>query len=501
MDAPQPHTEKVDLNEVLNQVEEATRMTFKDNEGNSYSSVFTKDLRKWSVAIHEATKDLQGSGVAEKALLAAKDDITQLMKDSEKKDFKIRELKDLVANAEKAAENQRKERKKEIAKANEEVIFLQSQLTDAELSKAATAKALKDAEASLKSPEAKFIPEEAQALHEEVKNLRSELLTANDMIAQAKVGLRKANVDLDILRKEAASKDALVIEAKTQLSTFKKQIEAAKVAGVSEIDLNDIDHDRLLVAFGSKGVEKLKAVLDIPSFDVRGRVQKLMGFFATISKTVSKTFGAMSKVLEHALDILKARTTTWTAILLPWVNGLVKDMVFMKLKSAKEYRLELERITTSVKARLPSAPLKEKLQAGKKAATGNSWKEDAMEARKKATKATNSLAKAISRLRRRCVSYLRNYARRAADSVRSAYHKSKQFVKVTGSVITATAKIGWVFFKTAFSNAEEKDPFEDRNKFVEEAMEYDLDSQQWVETAPPQEAQDQPESQKDSVWS
>nr|WQB68776.1 chromosome segregation protein [Phomopsis asparagi Fusarivirus 1] len=469
----------VDLNEVFEQIKQSGQRTFTDKDGNKYCSVYESRLRQWAMALVAAKKDMDTLPITARALQQARDEVASLVAASERKDLKLQELKDLAANAEKAAKTQRAAHQKEIAETKKSLQDAKDRFANANAAKADTAKALLEAEKRLKDPQAKFIPEEALALQREVKGLRSDLELANAAMATERTNQHTLNKQIDALYKAAAGKDKELEDARRELSDFKKQLAAAQQLNADDLDLDAIDYDGLHLAFGARGVEKLKAVLAIPAWDVRGRIQRLTGFFHVAASHASKTFFAMVDVLDHALSLVRDKSSSWAGVIFPWVNGLLKDIVFFQLKPVKMYRLELESMIEAVKAKMPAETLTEKVDAAKtRRQDPRSWQER-LDARKADIKAKlSAFDKARKGWLQRCGTFIRESAQRARTTFRKTYASFKGFSSKVANSVSNSIKIGFLFFKASF-NARDR-PYDHRSDPRRFTHDYDLSTGEWV---------------------
>jgi len=407
----------VDLNEVLKQIQQATASQYKDADGKPYTHVSIQKLRHWFLSLEQAKTSASGVWEIEKALTEAKDQVQLLMKAAESKDLRLQELRDLVANAEKALKSTVAEHASSIAKLKQSRDHAISQHKEAQAASTATAKALAEARAALKDPKAKFVPEEAVKLAREVKDLETDLADANAMIAAANADKAKFCTQLDQTHKLVAAKTRELDETKAELSAFTKRLAAARLGNAELFNLEDIDYERLKVVFGEQGLAKLRLVLGVETWDVRGRIQKLTGFFAATGRTLAAKMQAFVKLMTHALDVLKTSSTVWTAVLAPWVNTLIKDIVMLELKPVAVYRIDLETKIKAVKAAGPAAGFKIKLAAASGTSKGLTWAEVAKARRERVSHLLKGLKTKINALTKRIKAFARSaYKRFTAKS-------------------------------------------------------------------------------------
>nr|UBK24764.1 hypothetical protein [Nigrospora sphaerica fusarivirus 1] len=275
-----------------------------------------------------------------------------------------------VAELEKKLTAQQNDYNKAIAHNVKTVNELQSllaerkaKLVESEAAKTETIAALKAAEAQLLQPEAKFLPEKAKLMQEEIAALRGDLAHANDISAKEKAEISALNKQIDSALKLKASYKQQLDDVKIEFSTYKKQVAASRNLNVELFNVDEVSFDDLVVKFGDHGVQKLRKVLEIETFDVRGRISALTGFFHVVGAKTQATLKPMVGILRHALDILKNGSSTLIAVLAPWVNLIVKDIVCLQIKGPSFYRTDLEMRIKQVKALPFAAPAAEKIAA------------------------------------------------------------------------------------------------------------------------------------------
>lgn len=473
-------SKQVGLSEVLKSIENASKSTFKDKSEKAYAPIYTSSLREWSLAILAASKDADSMPVIKDALQKAKDELAVLTKASEAKDLELQRLKDLVVNAEKAAKAQKAQDHKQISGLKISLEAAKGRKADAEKVRDELTVALSDAKSKLTSPEAKFLPEEASLLRGSIAGLEHQLQAAKDAVASERALVSELNRNSDLLYKEVAAKERELSEAKADLANFKKQLAAARLQNHDLFNREDLDFEALTLAFGAKGVEKLKRVLDIPSFDVRGRVQKLTGFFSTVAKTTSKTFFAMIDVLDHALDVLKQKTGSWASVLFPWVNGILKDIVFCDLKPVSFYRKELENILAAVKAQMPTASVGVKLHAAQKASTKRrSWEENAYIAIADANDAVNNFGKKFKELLVTSARFSRSVAGLTLNTGVGLLSRATSAIGHGVKSVALGAKLALVYFRVT-PRSQGASPTTSDGGASTETHNFDLDKGEWV---------------------
>ena len=354
---------RLDLDEVLKGIEAATQRQYKDKDGRHYTDISVRKLRSWherlTLAIQQADDNQLFVGELEKY----KGMLTELT-------GAVDAHKAHVAELEKKLATQQNDYNKAIAHNVKTVNELQSllaerkaRLVESEAAKIETIAALKAAEAQLQQPEAKFLPEKAKLMQEEISALRGDLAHANELSGKEKVEISALNKQIDSALKLKASYKQQLDDAKIELSTYKKQIAASRNLNVELFNIDEVSFDDLVVKFGTHGVEKLRKVLDIQTFDVRGRISALTGFFHVVGARTQATLKPMVGILRHALDILKNGSSTLIAVLAPWVNLIVKDIVCLQIKGPSFYRTDLEMRVKQVKALPFTAPAAEKIAA------------------------------------------------------------------------------------------------------------------------------------------
>jgi len=230
----------------------------------------------------------------------------------------------------------------------------------------------------LKQPENLFEPESARVLHKEIKGLQDDIRLANDLKASNTATLAITRSDLDKAYKELASHKKELEAAQTDAANFKRQLGAAR-SGVHELFTKDeINMELLESTFGKKGIEKLQQVLSVPVFDARGRISKLTGFVTVVSKGAHKVLSPLLEILEKAFKLIKEQGTSWVAILAPWVNIIVKDIVTLDVQEMKIYRFDLENRIKHAGLQPRSSSINEKIAPevanGSKRTKRKSWK-------------------------------------------------------------------------------------------------------------------------------
>lgn len=364
---------KEDLNEVLESIHNASRRQYKDEDGVPYCSVTIKKLRHWYLALETAIKESSDAKTLSAALVDAQTEVKGLMEAAKATELKNTELRDLVANAEKEKAAILKTHSTMLKKLKDDLAATQRH--DAEIRKAKldTAVALQKANYELSSPTAKFDPDTAAKLSAEARKLQEDLHTANEQIALNRATQASLNKEIDALHKQVAAKEKLVEEAKANNAKFVRQLAAARSGNVDNFDPDELDYEKLKIMFGEAGLAKLRAVLEVGSWDVRGRIQRLTGFFSTIAKTTSKQYHSFAKLVTHALEVLKTSSSVWSAVLAPWVNSLLKDIVLLDIKPVQFYRLDLEAKIAAVKALPATVTQRERLAAASGTSKSLSW--------------------------------------------------------------------------------------------------------------------------------
>jgi hypothetical protein len=211
-------------------------------------------------------------------------------------------------------------------------------------------------------------------MQEEISALRGDLTHANEISAREKAEISALNKQIDSALKLKASYKQQLDDVKVEFSTYKKQIAASRNLNVEMFNIDEVSFDDLVVKFGTHGVEKLKKVLGTQTYDVRGRISALTGFFHVVGSKTQTTLKPMVGVLRHALDIIKNGSTTLLAVLAPWVNLIVKDIVCLQIKGPSFYRTDLEMRIKQVKALPFATPAAEKIAAAKNP-TEPGWRE------------------------------------------------------------------------------------------------------------------------------
>jgi len=352
---------KVDLTEVLNSIRTATSQQYKDKDGVPYSTVPIKRLKGWLLDLESFCAMSNDKDATSMALQEARDQVTALMHAAAGRESRMAELEDLVRANDKARAAAAAEQAKSIAALRAKIASETVERAELEKTKAETIKALAAAEKARAQPEAKYSPDTASALTKEVHGLKDDLRACDERLARTRAALSASNVALDSAHKIVAAKTKALEEAKAEQAIFVKQLAAARLGNVDLFLEEDVDYAKLELVFGATGVAKLKKVLAIQSWDVRGRIQALTGFFANATKASQTRFAAFVKMLNYALDVLKTSTTTWVAILAPWVNVILKDIVMFELKPVSVYRTDLKAKIDAVKAIGPGASAGAKL--------------------------------------------------------------------------------------------------------------------------------------------
>lgn len=374
MSAKATTTPKPDLNEVLKSIQSALSTVYKDSEGKPYCALGTSRLHNWVVAVESAIASEGATEELRAALLATRGQLSTLSGAVAAKDKRISNLQAAVQVAGAELTTFKKDHDVMIKDARAALATYKAEAEDAQKSLAATSAALVEAEKALKSPAAKFDPTTASELAEEVRGLMKDKEFAHNQYAQARAHTAAANKDLDKALKENAALETKVQNAKAELAIFRKQMAAAKASNVDAFTIDDIDMEKLELAFGKSGVEKLKLVLDTGAWDVRGRIQKLTGFFHVIAMKVAKKYSQFGDILKHALEILRNGSGAWVAILAPWVNDLLKDIVLLRVQPAKTYRLELQKRIEAVKC-LPDSSSYSQKKAAAPPSSRPTWRE------------------------------------------------------------------------------------------------------------------------------
>jgi len=365
---------RLDLDEVLKGIDAATQRQYKDKDGRHYTDISIRKLRSWHDKLTEATQSAENNEFFIGELAKYKDMLTDLTTAADAHQNRVKHLEQKMSD-------QTKDYNKAIAHNVKTVNELQSllakkkaQLIEADAAKTETIAALKAAEAMLEQPEAKFLPEKAKLMQEEISALRADLKHANDISAFEKAEISSLNKQIDSVSKTKAGYKKQLDDAVAELSTYKKQVAASRNLNVEMFNIEEVSFDDLVTKFGTAGVDKLRKVLDIQTFDVRGRISALTGFFHVVGDRVTTRFKPMVGILRHALDILKNGTGTLVAVLAPWVNLIVKDIVCLQIKGPRFYRTDLEMRIKQVKAIPFAATPTAKLAAAQNPAE-HSWKE------------------------------------------------------------------------------------------------------------------------------
>jgi len=373
MATEQASNSRVDLTEVLNSIRTAASQQYKDKDGVPYSTVPIKRLKGWLLDLESFCAMSNDKDATSHALQEARDSVTALMHAAAGRDSRMAELEDIIAANDKARAQTASEQAKSIAALKSKIASETILRAELEASKADTIKAIAAAERARSAPEAKFSPDTASALAKELGDLKSDLKECDARLAQTRAALGASNVALDSAHKIVAAKTRALEEAKAERAIFVKQLAAARLGNVDLFLEEDVDYAKLELVFGASGLAKLKKVLSIQSWDVRGRIQALTGFFANASKSSQTRFAAFVKMLNYALDVLKTSTSTWVAILAPWVNVILKDVIMFELKPVAVYRTDLKAKIDAVRALGPSASTGVKLQKSESTVKRSTW--------------------------------------------------------------------------------------------------------------------------------
>jgi len=373
MATEQASNSKVDLTEVLNSIRTAAAQQYKDKDGVPYCTVPIKRLKGWLLDLESFCALSNDKDATSRALQEARDSVTALMHAAAGRESRMAELEDVIAANDKARALAAAEQAKSIAALKAKIATETVNRTELEKSKAETIKAIAAAERARSSPEAKFSPDTASALAKELGGLKNDLKECDARLAQTRAALGASNVALDSAHKIVAAKTRALEEAKAEKAIFVKQLAAARLGNVDLFLEEDVDYAKLELVFGATGVAKLKKVLSIQSWDVRGRIQALTGFFANASKSSQTRFAAFVKMLNYALDVLKTSASTWVAILAPWVNVILKDVVMFELKPVAVYRTDLKAKIDAVKALGPGTSTGLKLYKSERTASRPAW--------------------------------------------------------------------------------------------------------------------------------
>jgi len=296
----------------------------------------------------------------------------------------------------------------------------------------------------LKSPEARFDPDAAKAMHTEVKGLQSDIAQAADEIAESRAELSSVRAELDKTHKETAAFKRKFEDAQAEASNFKKQLAAASALNVDSFNVEDLDFEELEAMFGQRGIAKLREVLAVPNFDVRGRLQRLQGFFSVITQSTWKSLKPFLQLIETALEKLRGSGSKWVAVLAPWVNMLLKDLVLMDMKDLKHYRSDLQlRIDTVLKAD-PSASLKEKLRT--QPVDKRTWKSTLKTRQQRFYTAWNHAKASLSRFS----SHVGHVVGQSISTVTNVVGPPiGATLAATGKILTASGRFARITFKNA----------------------------------------------------
>lgn len=384
------------LNEMQQSINDAMRHTWKSKEGHTYTSVPVRRMRSWLFHLESATKDSELLDETKLLLAESKDQVIELLAASEAHTRKVKSLEADVATAQAAAD---KSRKANMALLNERDTALRAATAAKEAAaeaKVATAKALKEAEVALKQPAAKFDPDSASALQGELVGLRQDLALADDEIARAKSAERECNVEIDRLHKANAALDRSVKDAQKELTSHMSAVKGTSRDVYELFEADEINVDTLKLAFGERAFERLQEAILKGPFDPKGRIGRLQSFFSMIGNSIHKEYKAYMKLLQRTFDEFKSTSANWVAIIGPWVNSLLKDIVMMDIKSILYYRTDLEVRMQSVKLLPPTATLSEKVGESNKAGAGSaSWEEVAAHRRAEAGRHIQNMKQAL----------------------------------------------------------------------------------------------------------
>jgi len=453
MATEQASTSKVDLTEVLNSIRTAASQQYKDKDGVPYSTVPIKRLKGWLLDLESFCAMSNDRDATSRALQDARDSVTALMHAAAGRESRMAELEDIVAANDKARAKAASEQARSIAALKAKIASEQIVRAELEKSKAETIKAIEAAERARSAPEAKFSPDVASALAQELSGLKSDLKECDARMAQTRAALNASNVALDSAHKIVAAKTRALEDAKAEKAIFVKQLAAARLGNVDLFLEEDVDYAKLELVFGATGVAKLKKVLSIQSWDVRGRIQALTGFFANASKSSQTRFAAFVKMLNYALDVLKTSATTWVAILAPWVNVILKDVIMFELKPVAVYRTDLKAKIDAVKALGPGVSAGVKLHRATNTTERLTWGDVARKRRdrvyslvQRAALKSKALASAVSATlsaaaasSRGALKAVGRFVRRTSHTAKATFWALVVFVR-GGEPITAKAE-------------------------------------------------------------
>lgn len=439
-----------DLNEVLTSIDDTMRKTYKNKEGTVYCAIGVSLLRKWHGQVSAAIQ-VGPDKELETALTSAKDTVAELIIAAENKDKTIKELQASVDEAKKRTEKVQSDLAITIKGLQAERTSANLRLKEALEAKAATSKALVDAEQQLKSSAAKYDPGVALELSKEVSGLKDDLSCAHSAIATCKAQIAELNKTIDLKSKESAQQGRELEVAKTNLSNFSKQLSAAKHGNWELFEQDSLKLEDLRVTLGPVAFAKLQEVMATPAWDVRGRIQRLQGYFTVFAKGINRKWRAMIGILKHALELLKESSATWSAVLAPWTNLLIKDLVTFNLMSVEYYRTDLQQRLNTAKSLGSSATMIDKARAHNEPER-RTWAEIA---RARANTTQSLVQKMKARANERWMR-LKAIAARAANVMRKASAIAWGTIKRATSTVRGAALRVSALFATTSGNVSGK---------------------------------------------
>jgi len=376
---------RLGLNEVLGQIQSAKGKVYKDSKSQErYCEVPTNAITKWSIAIKEAADQFSDLDEVKSELNTARKTLTDMAEAGRARERRYAEVKHKFDTNQRIFDSAAKNAEKEVNGLKEQRDNAIKAAKEAEMDKQASLAALKAAQDQINSPESRYDPDVAVQLRNEIAGLKSDVKAAQDQLAHQRASETDANKRLDQAHKELAKKRKDMEEHKIELARLRREAMASKTGVVELFDHEDLDEDTLRLRLGKKAYDKLLHVLNLPASDVRGRVGKFIGFFATAGETLDVKMKGMINVMTKALDLLKTEGKTFIAVVGPWVNSLLKDIVSLQLKTVKFYRLDLEARVSVIKLTVPRGTLKEKVKASNDVSTSDkSWREVAAERRER----------------------------------------------------------------------------------------------------------------------
>lgn len=350
------------LSEILAGIEACSKRVYRDSDGNVLTDVKIDLLTKWAAALMDFKADASNPDVMKKQIEEAYEKVNSLSEAHERFNAERTSLQKAVKEAEKRSKELEAENAELIAHHKVRLAEAKADLAEAQQSKVESAKALAEAERALKRPAGIYDPDEASELGAEIKALREDIIQADKIVAAAKAVVSSSSKELDVLHKAVAERKLDLTTARSKKAKLEAKVIGASKEIIDDFKHGDIDFTAIKVAFGSAGLAKLREVLDTEAADTKGRIARLVRFFDAWSSYGAARAKHYVGLVKHAYDIGITTSSTWSAVVGPWINGIIKDICTLKLRTASMYRHELNVRVAGVLPAPKADPIAKKVQ-------------------------------------------------------------------------------------------------------------------------------------------